>query len=186
MFEIESKYPLEDVDKFESKIIAMGGVAKASETHADHYFNHPAKDFAETGEAFRVRMIDGVGHVTYKGKKRDGVVKVRQEIEWQLGGQDVDGKKLRELLVILDFRPVAIVRKTRRKFELTHNGADYELTIDDAESVGQFAEIERLVETESQIDAARRGIEDLAVMFGLGLPETRSYLTMLLQRSDRL
>ena len=47
--------------------------------HVDTYYNHPSRDFAETREALRIRRVDGVPMVTYKGTKLPGEVKARRE-----------------------------------------------------------------------------------------------------------
>ena len=49
--------------------------------HEDIYLNHPARDFAETNEAFRIRRISDENRITYKGPRRSGPTKTREEIE---------------------------------------------------------------------------------------------------------
>ena len=47
----------------------------------DTYFSHPARDFAATDEALRIRSIDQENFVTYKGPKLDATTKTRREID---------------------------------------------------------------------------------------------------------
>ena len=59
------------------------GKVTAFEEHveADHYHNAPDRDFAHTGEAFRLRRVGPASCLTYKGPRQDSAVKVRPEIE---------------------------------------------------------------------------------------------------------
>ena len=61
----------------------------ARRIEVDRYFNHPARDFAETDEALRIRRIGPVNRITYKGPRVDTVTKTRQELELPL----VEGEK---------------------------------------------------------------------------------------------
>ena len=85
---------------------------------SDQYFAHPARDFAQTDEALRIRTVGDTSFVTYKGPKLDATSKTRRELELPLAASDPDGSQFAELLAALGFTPVAIVRKQRRKFHI--------------------------------------------------------------------
>lgn len=176
MIEIEQKYVVDDLQGFVRRLVDAGATEGRTEHHEDHYFNHPAKDFAETGEAFRIRVVDGAASVTYKGPKLPGDIKAREEREWSLGPEDADGRRWRDLLTTLDFRPVATVRKTRRTFRL--NGLT--VTADAVADLGSYAEIETVVSGPDDVPSARRRIAESAASLGLEHPEARSYLRLLL------
>lgn len=192
MFEIEQKYHVDDRDAFVERLAAESAVLVSDLQNDDTYYNHPCRDFAETGEALRVRRIDGVPFVTYKAKKLPGEVKAREELEWCLDPGDVDGRSMERLLIHLGFRIVATVRKRRQTHRI---GADENymiITIDEVPALkrgcdpGLFAEIECVLQsdapTDNEIEIARKRVTDLADKLRLTKPESRSYLRMVLER----
>ena len=178
--EVESKYHVDAPEQLRQLLQRHGWDQTGVEEHHDVYYNHPCKDLAQTGEALRVRQIDGLGHLTYKGPKLPGVIKAREELEWRLGDDDSDGAKTRRLLETLEFRRVAVVRKQRW---IHHHDHDDTLVVvlDLVESVGWFAEIESVVSGLKEVESARERISALAAKLSLDRPQSRSYLTMLLQ-----
>ena len=119
--------------------------------------------------------------LTYKGPKIDATTKTRQEIELPIGGGLENQHKMADVLVALGFREVATVEKTRRAVELSHDGWSVELTLDDVNGVGTFAELE-LIADEAQLPTAQQVLHELAQEWGLGEVERRSYLGMLLSK----
>jgi adenylate cyclase, class 2 len=181
--EVEQKFHLANEEAFVERLHSIGGVELRHEINEDHYFNHPAKDFAQTREALRVRMINGRGYVTYKGPKMPGLIKARRELEWCLGSDDCDGTKMRSLLTVLDFRPVAVVKKTRRVFSIA-NHPQMTIVLDNVEGLGKFIEIETICDDLSEVESARNRVLELAQQLKLDRPEPRSYLSMLLQSRE--
>ncbi len=165
------------------RLAELGAVEQRTEQHSDSYYNHPSRDFRETMEALRIRRVDGVPMITYKGPKLPGAIKARLEREWRLDPGDPDGSSTEELLQILGFRPVAIVQKSRRCFRLPGDMADFGVVIDDVQSLGLFAEVELVVAQLSEIEPARERIASLSGHLGLQRAEPRSYLSMLLELS---
>src|SRR5437868_9245233 len=118
MLEVEMKFPGADFAAVERKLAEWGAAAGAPLEEADHYFNAPDRDFAQTDEALRIRRIGPANRVTYKGPKRDAQTKTRTEVEVPLGDGDETAADFARLLVHLKYRPVAVVRKRRRIFRL--------------------------------------------------------------------
>ncbi|TWU41175.1 CYTH domain protein [Novipirellula aureliae] len=181
MFEIEQKFHLPNRSKFEARLQSLRAECIGVENHSDTYYNHPCRDFAETKEALRIRRIDGVPHITYKGAKYPGDVKARRELEWQLAPGDGDGAQTEELLVLLGFRRVAEVKKRRQVFKPS-GIPQMTIVIDDVENLGQFAEVERVIQDAADIENARHEVLRYAEQLGLQDPEPRSYLRILLER----
>jgi len=177
MLEIENKYPVTDFPRLEKALAKLGAQPAVDRQDADHYFNAPDRDFAQTDEAFRIRRIGTHNHVTYKGPKIDRETKTRKEIEVPFAGGDEAAAKMIDLFTHLGYRPVAVVRKRRRTLELEREGFDLEICLDEVEQVGTFAEIE-IVAEEKRFEAAKAVIQKLAVELGLGATERRSYLQM--------
>ncbi len=183
MYEVELKFRLHDADSFLSRATACGATASTSVDQCDLYFNHPARDFAASDEAFRIRRIDQQHVVTYKGPVVDSQTKTRREIEVPLAG-DGAGDKLSELLQFLGFRPVRQVRKHRRTYSLAWQNRPFEIALDNVEGLGEFVEIETLAD-EADRPAALSAILSLVAELQLPAPERKSYLSLLLERDPR-
>jgi len=185
-FEVEQKFPVDDLAAVEEGLRARGAEIGPPVVEVDRYFNHPARDFAETDEAVRIRRKGEKHLITYKGPKVDATTKTRREIELPLGGEPLPGDKSTvetwsELLEALGFRVVGEVRKTRRRAEVVHEGRTVEATLDRVDDLGSFVELE-LVAEEDGLDGARACLASLAVALGLFGSERRSYLELLLAR----
>lgn len=180
-YEVEQKYHVDDVAELENRLRELGAVEEQTQQHKDTYYNHPSRDFAETQEAFRVRRVNGVPMITYKGTKLPGTVKARRELEWRLDPGDADGAKMEELLELLSFRRVAVVEKRRRCFSMPADLTDFGVMIDQVSELGSFAELELIAADSSQVEAARERICQLSGRLGLHQAEPRSYLTMILE-----
>lgn len=184
MFEIEQKFRVDDIADLERRLSEMSAIESATEQHVDAYYNHPSRDFGETKEALRVRRVNGIPMITYKGAKLPGKIKARRELEWRLDPGDVDGTKTEELLTLLGFRPVGTVKKHRQSFQLPSELADFAVVIDQVDGLGQFAEIELIAQDSARIEDARIRISRLAERLGLQIAESRSYLRMILEQDE--
>lgn len=181
MYEVEQKFHVRDIDTLVESLTRLGAAEGAPESHRDTYFNHPNRDFSETREALRVRRVNGVPAVTYKGSLVAGEIKARRELEWRLDPGDADGSNMETLLTLLSFRRVGTVEKTRRTFTLAGELADFTVVVDHVTELGDFAEIELIVPQQGDIEAARDRIAGFSRQLGLQDGESRSYLTMYLQ-----
>ncbi|MCI0332417.1 MAG: class IV adenylate cyclase [Planctomycetes bacterium] len=180
-FEVEQKHRIDDVAGFEAMLANRGVTLGSPVEQADQYFAHPARDFAKTDEALRIRTARGKSFVTYKGPKLDAATKTRRELELPLDATDAGGLQFAELLSALGFKPVAVVRKNRRLFHLVHDGREVEGALDDVDGVGTFVELELLAE-DANLDETKQVIAALAADLNLGPSERRSYLELLLAK----
>src|SRR3569623_322543 len=89
MLEIAQKYADIDPAYLRSRLARLGAVPEVGHHEEDHYFNAADRDFARTGEAFRLRRIGEKNIITYKGPKQAAALKVRLEREIALpdGGE---------------------------------------------------------------------------------------------------
>ena len=92
---------------------------------------------------------------------------------------------MQEMLTALGFRPVRGVDKVRLPYHLAQGKRDFEVVFDDVHELGTFVEIETQAD-ESQVDAARDAILQLARDLGLSQPERKSYLCLLLESKKSL
>lgn len=182
MYEVEQKYRVEDEPALRGRLARVGATPGGRENHVDTYFNHPCRDFAATREALRIRRIDGRPRITYKGVKLPGDIKARRELEWALDPGDPDGDNAEELLRMLGFREVAVVRKRRESFRCHDAPAGLVVTIDEVERLGTFAEIETVATEIEGVAAARDRVAGLAAKLALRAAEQKSYLRLLVEK----
>jgi adenylate cyclase, class 2 len=180
-FEVEQKHRVDNAADLIARLAERGVALGRPIGQSDQYFAHPARDFAQTDEALRIRTAGGASFVTYKGPKLDATTKTRRELELPLAVSDADGLQFAELLSLLGFTPVATVRKHRRKFHVSHQGHDVEGAFDEVDGVGTYIELELLAD-DTGLDVAKGVIASLAADLSLGSPERRSYLELLLSR----
>jgi len=185
-YEVEAKYRLVDHDQLRARLVERGAHREPGVDQEDIYLSHPARDFAVSNEALRIRRIGLENRITYKGPRRSGPTKTREEIEISLtSGHDAFAQLLR-LFENLGFRPVATIRKSRTAFHLTRDGHAIEVVLDRALGLGDFAEIEALAATEAELPAAQAAVLALADELGLTEVEPRSYLRMSLEAREEL
>ena len=178
-YEVELKFPLADPSDALARLARLGVVAASPIEQVDRYFNHPARDFGETDEAFRIRSVGAANCVTYKGPRVDSATKTRREIEVSFADGPEAASQMAEVWQSLGFRFVREVRKSRTPLTLDWHQRVYELALDDVPPLGTFLEIELLAD-EAGRDAARDAILALARELNLTNSERRSYLELLL------
>ncbi|MBN1587937.1 MAG: class IV adenylate cyclase [Pirellulales bacterium] len=183
-YEVEQKFPVEELAPIETKLAELGASISETRVEVDLYFNHPAREFAQTDEALRLRRVGSVNRITYKGPKLDATTKTREELDLSL----VDGEAIFEgfstLLRTLGFVPVGEVRKERRKAFVEWEGRRVEVSLDRVDRLGTFVELELVVPSE-QFEAAKACIGSLADRLELTRSERRSYLRLLVESSKQ-
>jgi adenylate cyclase class 2 len=181
MVEVEQKFRLADRAALEDRLRDRRAVRSAERLEIDTYLNAPDRDFAVTGEAFRLRQVGDENGLTFKGPKLvHAQVKVRDEHELAIASGPAGAVAAIALLAGLGYRPVAVVRKRRTAFSLRSGEFDVAVTIDDCETVGLFCEVE-IVADESRSRFAATAVQSLAAELGLTDFESRSYLRMVLE-----
>ncbi|MFX1264252.1 MAG: class IV adenylate cyclase, partial [Promethearchaeota archaeon] len=153
VFEVEVKAPIGDLESVRNALERIGAQQLNSEAQADAYYDHPCRAFHETDEALRLRrrlsysqrLSDDVDQsrpmyeLTYKGPKVDPLSKTR--IELSVGV--IDAIAAKSLLGHLGFRYVGEVVKKRVFYSL----GDLTLSLDEVEGLGDFLEIEQVVDS---------------------------------------
>ena len=187
MYEVEIKVPAA-LSTVRQRLREAGAERVDVRRQRDTYYDAPHRDFAETDEALRIRRETSVDDgaegeeadatVTYKGPLLEAASKTRAEHET---GVD-DGEALAAVLSGLGFEPAATVDK-RREF-WSYDG--FTVTLDAVTGLDEYVEIERAVEEESEIDAAREAAIDALDRLGLDADEQvrTSYLGLLLSGGD--
>ena len=177
-YEIEQKFRAHDLAAVRAQLERLGARFVACE-QADRYYSHPARNFAKTDEALRLRQVGEENFVTYKGPRTDRTTKTRQELELPLPPGAKSLEDFSQLLVALGFTPVATVQKVRQSATIAWDGWQIEASLDEVAYVGTFIELE-IIAAEQAVPAAKLAIGALAARLGLGESEHRSYLELLL------
>ena len=181
-WEVEQKFHLGDLPRMKAKLTQLGASFAEPIEQIDWYFNHPARDFAKTDEAFRLRQVGEKNYITYKGPKIDQATKTRRELELPLPQGTRIPDDFAQILIALSFRPVAKVKKSRLPGKLVWQGGHVELALDHIDGLGSFMEIE-IVADDSDLEGAKERVHSLAMELGLTWPERRSYLELLLNEN---
>lgn len=170
--EIKAACTVGTLSRLESWLLQRGFSFAGELRQEDDYYDHPARSFALTDEAVRLRRSRGAGseHIifTYKGPNTADHGQSREELETAVG----DAAVMAAVLERLGFKPAASVYKTRKTFEKD----DITVCLDRVDGLGCFFEIEIL----DAADAAAR-LEALMTELAF-LPfteERRTYLELL-------
>lgn len=182
-YEVEQKFAIADVAGLLEKLANLGVTLGSPVAQCDHYFNHPARDFAKTDEALRLRQSGSRSYVTYKGPKIDATTKTRQEIELPLPEGAAEGNAWPGLLAALGFRSVANVHKRRRSGRWPREGFDCDIVVDEVEGLGTYCELE-ISADEHALAEAKRCLHAAAAELELQHVERRSYLELLMARKS--
>jgi len=182
--EVELKYRVTEHEDLVARLENVGIVWRETIDQCDLYWAHPARDFAQTDEALRVRNVGEQCWITYKGPKLDALTKTRRELELPLGTGGDTLRDWRELLSALSFRPVAEVRKSRRLGLLRWHAREVEVALDTLPTLGSFVEFELSVD-EAEVDSARQTLLGLAAALQLHDSVRTSYLELLLAQVSR-
>lgn len=171
MIEVEIKVEASH-NEVEERLEQVGAEGHGEKVQHDVYYTAPHREFDETDEALRTRAEDGDVYVTYKGPKLDGSTKSRREIDLEVGNLEAAD----ELLKALGFEEFAEVRKQRKKYVY----GDYVVVLDEVEGLGEYVEVETVVE-EDELDEAREGAFEMLRRLQLDPAEgiRTSYLELL-------
>ncbi|MGD0654489.1 MAG: class IV adenylate cyclase [Thermoguttaceae bacterium] len=183
-YEVELKYPVADMRALQERLTALGATIEEAHAEVDLYFAHPARDFAKTDEALRIRRMGSKNFITYKGPKIDATTKTRREIDLPLPDGEESAKTWSSFLEALGFEPVGEVLKWRRKARILWQSQAIECSLDDVQGLGNYCELELLTNL-ADVEPAKACIAALANKLGLRQSERRSYLELLLEAEGR-
>jgi adenylate cyclase class 2 len=181
-YEVEMKFPVADMRALEARLAGLGAKVSPPQSEVDVYFAHPARDFAQTDEALRIRRQGSANFITYKGPKIDATTKTRREIDLPLPPGQQAAATWTSLLEALGFSAVGEVQKIRRKAHVDWQGGRVEASLDEVQRLGLFVELELVVEP-AEVEAAKACIASLAEALRLEGGERRSYLELLRDHS---
>ena len=181
--EVEQKFHVDDRAALERLLVGLGAVKVGTLQQRDIYFAHPSRDLANSDEAFRIRADSDGTLLCYKGPRKPGNVKIREEIEIPIPDEDLD--QLRRMLNLLGFHERGAIKKTRVTWQLQNPGSSIgpvTIALDSVDQLGEFAEVELVVE-ESDLSNASEFVSNVATSLKLTQVEKHSYIAMLLANS---
>jgi adenylate cyclase class 2 len=131
--EREIKFPSDDLEKLRERMGELEAERVGPAAFEDNWILDRGNELRATGRILRLRT-DGRAHLTFKGPMhREGSVKVREEIEVEIGSAD----EARSLFEHLGFAVVRRYQKVREEWQL--GGVTIAL---DHTPIGDFAEFE--------------------------------------------
>ncbi len=188
-FEVEKKYAVNDLPACRHGILEeFAGQVLGTVQQSDQYLIHPQRDFRETDEALRIRVVKSAGceidsYLTYKGARlkkgpQADEFKTREEIEIPMASGVEQQLRLSEIMLALGFRLAPLVKKTRERIRIQYQGWSVEFALDQVEGLGSFLEMEVVTEFE-RVAEAQEILSQIATKMKLSGPITDSYLEML-------
>lgn len=138
MEEIEAKLKIEKPEDMVKRLDLLGAEFRGELKQVDYYFDDAQKRLMKKDCGLRLRrQISGEGEkaiLTYKGPRKGGMFKKREEIEIEIGS----GESMEKILSKLGYEKVVTVEKKRRVWKFV----GYEVAVDEVAGLGNFVEIE--------------------------------------------
>lgn len=159
MIEIELKAYYNPIKVIESEVIRRGGVFRWEKHQTDTYFNAPHKDLTQTDEYLRTREFsDGSGILAFHRNIERGIT---EETETKVD----DIKKVIKIFEELGFIKLGVINKLRRAYRYKK----FDIFFDEVEDIGNFTEIQLMVETKERMEKKRKECRE--ELISLGIPE---------------
>ena len=197
MIEVEIKVQIPNANDMRKLFEKEGGKYELSLLHEDTYFNAPdqLRDFKKSDEALRIRNsteyrrdepeVKKTRHfLTYKGKKMDETTKTRQELELIVE----DGETMGEILKVLGFQKLFIVKKERELYVFEHEGHEIEALIDYLPILKQhFIEVEVTTEKQEELEDLSDLLFNFLERFSISRDQSirKSYLELIADKFKR-
>jgi len=155
--EIEAKLKVDSFKGIEKKLKALDAEFLRERLHTDAYFDDAQSSLRKADSALRLRH-QLIGRrdqivITFKGPRREGRFKQRQEIQFE-----VDDARLAEMfLEAIGYKKTLVYQKKR----LVWHYGDCEVALDELPLLGKFVEIEGPGEKKIAAVQKKLGLEDL-------------------------
>jgi len=163
MFEVEVKARLHDKEKVIDKLKKMGCFFGEEVHQIDHIFIPKDIKFPPPLDipVLRIRKQNDKNFFTLKLSQSNRQDCIEHELEIS------DGDKMLKIMDLINYKKVPIVNKKRIKTKFN----DIEIVIDKVEDLGEFIEIERIVDEEDMLSRQKIQKELLVFLSELGIPE---------------
>lgn len=179
MMEIELKARVRDKAAVAARVAAFARFLRNFDK-SDEYWHGPDWRFVRGTKGFRLRKDGEKALVTFKQKRNDGGIEINKETEFQVS----DAAGFEALVQRIGCEPFYNKRKTGAAYD--YDGCTVELVA--IEGLGDFIEIERLIEKDepAEIALAQGSIRAILAMSGVpeGEIEGRSYSELILAKKN--
>jgi adenylate cyclase class 2 len=155
--EIEAKLKVESFKGIEKRLKALDAEFLRERLHTDAYFDDSKLSLRKSDSALRLRhQLIGKRDqivITFKGPRREGRFKQRQEIQFEVN----DARLAEMFLEAIGYKKTIVYQKKRRVW---HYG-NCEVALDKLPLLGTFVEIEGPSEKKIAAVQKKLGLEDL-------------------------
>ena len=162
--EVEAKFKVSNLKKIIKKLKVAGAKQNWVDTIEDYNFTLKQRDFWKTVEALRVRIIANKkgGILTYKpsGRKVEKIMAVKEYETYIENPKQI--MKIFPYLNIVPLPGLPYVKKTRYDYTC----GEFNIIIDKYPLVGTFLEIEKIVNSESEVKNAKKKINEFSAKLG--------------------
>ncbi len=183
MIEVERKAYLKDLSILD-KIKKISEYTEKS-TKKDTYFAPFAIKRLDVYKdpIFRIRSKDGKNILSYKKKKI--VEKTEINIENEIDISSLDKPSLRSFFQYIGFYPFIEKKKTTNLYKTKKNNFDVSIEHNNIENLGEFIEIEILIDEEKDIEKANKAINDLFEKLEIQKEdiESKYYIDLLMEKN---
>jgi adenylate cyclase class 2 len=136
--EIEAKLKVDSFKGIEKKLKNVGAEFLRERLHTDAYFDDDKLTIRKSDSALRIRHQE-IGRrdqvvITFKGPRRKGRFKQRQEIQFEVS----DARLAEMFLAAIGYKKTLVYQKKRRAWHYR----DCEVALDELPLLGRFVEIE--------------------------------------------
>jgi len=161
---VEAKFKVSNLKKIIKKLKVAGAKQNWVDTIEDYNFTLKQRDFWKTVEALRVRIIANKkgGILTYKpsGRKVEKIMAVKEYETYIENPKQI--MKIFPYLNIVPLPGLPYVKKTRYDYTC----GEFNIIIDKYPLVGTFLEIEKIVNSESEVKNAKKKINEFSAKLG--------------------
>lgn len=155
--EIEAKLKVDSFKGIEKRLKALNAEFLRERLHTDAYFDDEKSSLRKSDSALRLRhqLIGRRDQVviTYKGPRRKGRFKQRQEIQFEVS----DAEQAETFLGAIGYKRTLVYEKKRRVWHYR----DCEIALDELPLLGKFVEIEGPGAQRITAVQKKLGLEDL-------------------------
>lgn len=150
----------------------------------DTYFDHPCREFEETGEAFRIREQNEEGRpskkylLTYKGPLISSESKSRTEVQTEIKREQKES--IYSMMDLLGFKEAEKVVKKRS----IYRGMEITATLDNVKGIGDYVEMEKICDPE-EYKKTEGFLKDLLQSFGAEDFFRKSYLELIAEKREK-
>ncbi|MBO5159146.1 MAG: class IV adenylate cyclase [Lachnospiraceae bacterium] len=185
MVEVEVKIPVKNKKQVEEKLLELGFLKGDLLKESDFYFDNACHELKEKDMALRIRSCENLTtsttehFITYKGPKMDKISMTRKELETKIESAETG----REILKSLGYTEVPPVIKRRQELHKDQMNA----CLDQVEHLGDFLELEIVVQQESEKENALNELISLLYELGYQAEDIirTSYLSMLQNKESK-